>query len=103
MIVWLSSYPKSGNTWVRFFIVSLLLGDKQNINFNHLATINQYPRKSQFEGLISNYLNIEEVSKNWQRSQIKINSDKKITFLKTHNMLVRYKDSYFTEIGRAHV
>jgi len=97
MIVWLSSYPKSGNTWVRFFIVSLLLGDKQNINFNHLATINQYPRKSQFEGLISNYLNIEEVSKNWQRSQIKINSDKKITFLKTHNMLVRYKDSYFTD------
>ena len=97
MIVWLPSYPKSGNTWVRFFIVSLLLGDNHNINFNHLATINQYPRKSQFEGIITNFLNLEEVAKNWQKSQIKINSNKKIIFLKTHNMLVRFKNSYFTD------
>jgi len=97
MIIWLPSYPKSGNTWVRFFIVSLLFGDKKNIDFNHLATINQYPRKSHFEGIISNFLNLEEVAKNWQKSQIKINSSKKIKFLKTHNMLVRFKDSYFTD------
>ena len=97
MIIWLPSYPKSGNTWVRFFIVSLLFGDKKNIDFNHLATINQYPRKSHFEGIISNFLNLEEVAKNWQKSQIKINSSKKIKFLKTHNMLVRFKDSNFTD------
>ena len=97
MIVWLPSYPKSGNTWLRFFIVSLLFGDKNNINFNHLVNINQYPRKSHFEGIISNFLNLEEVAKNWQKSQIKINSNKKIKFLKTHNMLVRFKDSYFTD------
>ena len=97
MIIWLPSYPKSGNTWVRFFIVSLLFGDKKNIDFNDLATINQYPRKSHFEGIISNFLNLEEVAKNWQKSQIKINSSKKIKFLKTHNMLVRFKDSYFTD------
>ena len=33
---------------------------KNNINFNDLATINQYPRKSQFEGIISNFLRLEE-------------------------------------------
>ena len=45
MIVWLASYPKSGNTWLRFFIVSLLLGNKENINFNDLGNvISQYPR-----------------------------------------------------------
>ena len=97
MIIWLPSYPKSGNTWLRFFIVSLLLEDKNNINFNDLATINQYPRKSQFEGIISNFLSLEEVAKNWQKSQIKINSSRKIRLLKTHNMLVRFKDSYFTD------
>ena len=70
---------------------------KKNIDFNHLATINQYPSKSHFEGIISNFLNLEEVAKNWQKSQIKINSSKKIKFLKTHNMLVRFKDSYFTD------
>ena len=24
MIIWLASYPKSGNTWIRSFIISLL-------------------------------------------------------------------------------
>ena len=52
MIVWLASYPKSGNTWLRFFIVSLLLGNKENINFNDLGNvISQYPRKVHFEDL----------------------------------------------------
>ena len=36
MIIWLASYPKSGNTWLRFFIISLLMGDKTNLNLNHL-------------------------------------------------------------------
>ena len=26
MIIWLASYPKSGNTWLRFFIISLING-----------------------------------------------------------------------------
>jgi len=97
MIVWLASYPKSGNTWLRFFIVSLLLGNKKDINLNHLKAIMPFPRKSQFEGLISDFLNIKEVAKNWQISQNKINLDRKIKFLKTHNMLNRYGNSYFTD------
>ena len=31
MIIWLASYPKSGNTWLRFFILSLFFGDKGEI------------------------------------------------------------------------
>src|SRR5262245_64756041 len=26
-IVWLASYPKSGNTWVRFLLANLMVGD----------------------------------------------------------------------------
>ena len=97
MIVWLASYPKSGNTWLRFFIISLLLNNRKDINFSDLKAILSFPRKSQFEGLINDFSNLEEVASKWQASQNKINSDKKIRFFKTHNMLVRFKNSYFTD------
>ena len=34
MIIWLASYPKSGNTWVRAMVASLLYSDDGNFNFN---------------------------------------------------------------------
>jgi hypothetical protein len=97
MIIWLASYPKSGNTWLRFFIISLLAGDKDNINLSHLKAITSFPTKSQFEGLVKDFKSLVEVAKNWQIAQKKINFDKKIKFLKTHNMLNRYKNSFFTD------
>ena len=97
MIIWLASYPKSGNTWLRFFIISLLAGDKDNINLSHLKAITSFPTKSQFEGLVKDFKSLVEVAKNWQIAQKKINFDKKIRFLKTHNMLNRYKNSFFTD------
>lgn len=33
-IVWLASYPKSGNTWVRIFITNLLAGDQSPAEIN---------------------------------------------------------------------
>jgi len=33
MIVWLASYPKSGNTWVRGFIASLIYTKDGNSSF----------------------------------------------------------------------
>ena len=82
MIIWLSSYPKSGNTWLRFFIVSLLMGKKTNLNLNHLKAIMAYPEKSQFKGLLSDALDLDQVAKNWIKSQDIINSDKKSRFFK---------------------
>ena len=51
MIIWLASYPKSGNTWLRFFILSLFFGDKGEVNLDHIKNIEQFPSKSQFENL----------------------------------------------------
>ena len=96
MIIWLASYPKSGNTWLRFFILSLLMGRKTNLHLNHLKAIASYPDKSHLEGLTSKYLNFEEVSKNWIGSQNRINLDKKLKFFKTHNMLGKFKGHPFT-------
>ena len=98
MIVWLASYPKSGNTWVRFFILSLVFGNKSKINLNNLKLITQFPKKSQFKNLMNDYQNFDEISKNWIASQNQINSDNKIRFFKTHNMKCCLDNNCFTDI-----
>ncbi|MEH6545123.1 MAG: sulfotransferase domain-containing protein [Sneathiella sp.] len=37
-IIWLASYPKSGNTWARTFILNLLTNPEQPANINDLDT-----------------------------------------------------------------
>ena len=50
MIIWLASYPKSGNTWLRFFIVSLLLKENNEVSLKHLEGIKQFPTNYHFRG-----------------------------------------------------
>ena len=96
MIIWLASYPKSGNTWLRFFIISLLMGKKTNLNLSHLKAIINYPHSTHFDDLVSDLLDFTEIAKNWITSQKKINSDKNLRFFKTHNMLGKFKGFPFT-------
>ena len=95
MIIWLASYPKSGNTWLRSFLISLLYPDKFS-DFRGLKIIGQYPKKIHFKGLLKDFSNFEEISQNWVNSQNKINSDKKLKFFKTHHSLCNYKGHFFT-------
>tara|TARA_B100000989_G_scaffold243562_1_gene190587 strand:+ start:222 stop:1082 length:861 start_codon:yes stop_codon:yes gene_type:complete len=96
MIIWLASYPKSGNTWLRFYIISLLMGKKTDLNLNHLRAIINYPHSTQFVDLVSDLFDFTEIAKNWIPSQKKINSDKSLRFFKTHNMLGKFKGYPFT-------
>ena len=97
MIIWLASYPKSGNTWLRFFILSLFFGDKGEVNLDHIKNIEQFPSKSQFENLGIDLKDLREISKNWINVQKKINLSKKIRFYKTHNTLCRIDNNFFTD------
>ena len=36
--IWIASYPKSGNTWMRAFLMQLLWGESQNLTLADLAT-----------------------------------------------------------------
>ena len=49
MIIWLASYPKSGNTWVRSFLNSLLFNKDNSADLNELSKIDQYPKRSHFK------------------------------------------------------
>ena len=64
MIIWLASYPKSGNTWLRLFISSILFSSDGNANFEDIKKIDQYPRRKFFDGLISNFEDMHEIKKN---------------------------------------
>ena len=107
MIIWLASYPKSGNTWVRSFIVSLLFNKNNEANLKELHNIPQYPLRSHFNNLLDNIDDIKEISSNWINSQKRINSDSKIKFLKTHHALCKIGDSAFTNyetsMGAIHI
>ena len=97
MIIWLASYPKSGNTWLRFFILSLIFGNKGEINLDQLKNIEQFPSKSQFTNMGINLKDLREISKNWINVQKKINSNKKLRFYKTHNTLCQIDNNSFTD------
>ena len=97
MIIWIASYPKSGNTWVRSFLTTLLYSEYGENNFSHLNKIQQFPIRSQFKGLVIDYQNVNQISENWISSQQRINLDEKIKFLKTHHVNCKIVNSPFTD------
>ena len=103
MIIWLASYPKSGNTWLRTIISQLLY---KNLNDEEVLEesrkIRLYPSKIDFLDLDEDFklpvypdekkkLILDKTVINWEASQSKLNLDKKLRILKTHNMLCRLK------------
>ncbi len=97
MIIWLASYPKNGNTWLRSLISAyyytndgFFLGDQQ------LTNISQFPVKEHFDGFKYDLRKPGDTTRLWVAAQEKINSDKKVRFFKTHNALVKIGQNDFT-------
>ena len=97
MIIWLASYPKSGNTWVRTLISSLLYSSDGIFNFSLLKKIPQFPEKKYFKTFTSKHEDINELKKYWVVAQDKINLDNKIKFFKTHHANCKIDDYKFTD------
>jgi len=57
MIIWLASYPKSGNTWVRLFLNSLFKSKDSKVDINNIR-IRQFPLRYDFDDLKINVDNI---------------------------------------------
>ena len=102
MIIWLASYPKSGNTWVRTIINQIIFNDVKSTTevFDNLSRIRRYPSKTDIVGLPQlpnhNVFTKEQKKevidftiKNWSVSQEKINKNNKTNILKTHNLLCK--------------
>ena len=94
MIIWLASYPKSGNTWVRSLLSAYYFSENGNFDFQLLKKINVYPQQKYFNAKITMP---GEVNSYWDISQKKIISKKKTIFLKTHNSLLSLGGKNFTK------
>ena len=95
MIIWLASYPKSGNTWVRIFINYLLFFNKEENNINNIK-IEQFPNKKHFKTIINDFSNIKEILENSTNAQDLLNLDGKLKFFKTHSANWKSNKSSFT-------
>ena len=91
-IIWISSYPKSGNTWMRYLIANYFFNSERIFDQKIIKTIKKFPiddlikKISTKKELIENPYNI---SKYWIKSQRLMKVIKgNVTFMKNHNALV---------------
>ncbi len=89
MIIWLASYPKSGNTWLRMFLRAYFLPNNKKFSINEEGSIDYeaktFPNIDLLKENKIDYNKFEEIVKNWINLQTYINLNNKINFLKTHN------------------
>ena len=97
MIIWLSSYPKSGNTWLRSLLASYYFSKEGDFNFNLLKNIDQFPSYDYFKNYDKTFINPTDTAEFWIEEQKKINSNNKVKFFKTHNALCKINNYSFTD------
>jgi len=112
-IFWISSYPRSGNTWLRLILCGLFFTKDGNIeNLDILRKIPKFDSLNHFEFIkeisINDYKQIFEdndynertlvtFSKYWIEAQKKIKiTEGKYVFFKTHNARIKLKQNYYT-------
>ena len=102
MIIWIASYPKSGNTLIRAILTSLIFSEDGIVDFKNLHRISNFSNGFFFKKFISSYENILETSKYWIKAQEELNKNKKLKFFKTHNAFCTINGNAFTnEINTA--
>ena len=93
MIIWIASYPKSGNTYIRSFLSAYYYSKNGKFDFDLLRYIEQFPDKQFFDGFVDNK---SDAAQKWLPMQRKLISSKKIKFLKTHSAYGSYDNCPFT-------
>lgn len=98
-IIWIASYPKSGNTWIRSFLTSYFNTTDGSFNFDLLKNIPTFE-----SDIFSPYISKEQAAKNPEsisRYWIEVQKNSKLKngnfiFLKTHNFCGEINKHPFT-------
>ena len=69
MIVWLASYPKSGNTLVRSMLAAYFFSKDGIYDFELIRNIKQFPKSILFESMGIDITNEKEVIRNYIKAQ----------------------------------
>ena len=97
MIIWVASYPKSGNTWMRSLLSAYLYSKDGNFEFKLLDNIDSFASRKYFEPFLTNFQDVKKVSSYWIAAQNKINLNDEIKFLKTHSAMCIFENNPFTD------
>ena len=95
--MWIASYPKSGNTWLRALLTSYFYSEDGNFDFKLLPKIYQFPAKKFFTAYEKKFNNITDTAEFWLDAQKKINLDKNFRIFKTHNAFLDVNNFRFTD------
>ena len=102
MIIWLASYPKSGNTWMRMFLKSYFMRSDEKFNLEGSKQDNfkpqGFPDHTLLNQLKVDYYKFEEIVRNWETMQDYINLNKRTNFVKTHNAMCTVGSHQFTTL-----
>ena len=100
MIVWLASYPKSGNTWLRMFLRSYFLKNETQFSLNvkgsDIFEAQTFPNIKMLKNVSVNPTKFMDIAKNWINMQEFLNLNGNINFLKTHNANLTINNYPFT-------
>tara|TARA_B100001939_G_scaffold76241_1_gene64264 strand:+ start:399 stop:1238 length:840 start_codon:yes stop_codon:yes gene_type:complete len=98
MIVWLASYPKSGNTLLRSILSSYFFSNDGEFKFENLYQIDQFPLLKHFRSIDIDINEDKAIFKNSINAQNFINKEKgKIKFFKTHSSFSKINNYNFTD------
>ena len=96
MIIWIASYPKSGNTWLRALLSTYYFSKDGTYDQNLLEEIDQFPTNRYLEEFDFDKNVPGDTCKHWIKAQEKINLNKKLKFFKTHNTFGKLNNYDFT-------
>ena len=98
-IIWIASYPKSGNTWVRYLLSNYFFNEKGIFNDKIIQNIQRFPSDIFFDPLIERKKIISDIYSSppyWIKAQENIKTTTGNIFLKTHNAMCKLKNYSFT-------
>ena len=105
-LIWIASYPKSGNTWMRSLLTALIYTKDGLFDFELLPKIDQFEKKNNFSFVkklkssdFDNLDKMEIVSKYWHEAQERLDySD--LIFFKTHSSNYNHKNLKYANLNK---
>lgn len=93
-IIWLASYPKSGNTWLRAFLLNLLTDSEEPVDINKMAALTRGDSQAawygHFDSRPATALSAEDLARLRPKVHARIaESSADSVFVKTHNALIK--------------
>lgn len=103
MIIWLASYPKSGNTFLRALLSSYFFSKDGICNFEILKNIKQFPYGPLFKKIGIDIKDDSKVIKNYIKAQEVFNKNNSVQFVKTHSAFLNGFTNYQNTLGAIYI